>query len=132
MRIILYFSQQLCRNLHRHIQHHLRHAFAQRVVAQRAHAAAAQGLFADEVDGVDAGQIEPCDFAFDEVSEPSGDSFLGDGGFDVGQKGGLAGDDADVGGVAFVAAAGVGELDEGDGDCVAFQIPFGLSLSKLL
>ena len=56
------------------------------------------------------------------MRKPVCDGLLGDRRFDVGQKGGLAGDDADVGGVAFVAAAGVGELDEGDGE--GFAVSF--------
>ena len=93
-------------------QQNLPHALAQRVVAQRGHAAAAQRLLADEVEGVNAGHLVARDLALHQVRQPVFHACLGQLGAQVREPLGLARDHADVGAVALVARACPGQADQ--------------------
>ena len=62
-----FLSQHVARHADRHAQQNLGHAFAERVVAERSHAAPAERALADEVERIDAGQAVARHRAFDEV-----------------------------------------------------------------
>ena len=101
-----------------HFQHHLRVGFALRVDAKGGHAAAAEGVLEEEVEGVQAGGFVAFRGAGDELAELGGDFFGREDFAEPGEVFRLAGEDGDVGGIAFVAAAGVGDLIQRDFDGV--------------
>ena len=62
----------------RHREQDLRHPLAERIVAKRGHAAAAERTLADEIQRVDAGHLVTRDRTLHQVGEPGGDAVDGD------------------------------------------------------
>ncbi len=97
------------------VHQHLREGLALRIDTQRADAAAAEAVMQHEIEPMDAGEVEALDPRHARLAEPAGDSLLGQRRPDGGQVLRAAGDDADIGEIALVAAAPHRQFDQRDG-----------------
>ena len=95
---------------HRHVEQHLRHAFAQRVEARRRRAAAGQRVVQHQVHGRDARQVIAIDAALHQVGEVLLHRLRRDALPQQRQPFRAPCDEADVGEVALVATARPGQL----------------------
>ena len=104
-----------CRHPDRHVQKHLREGLGQRVGLERGHAAAAQRLAQQEVEAVDAGQPPARHLALDAMGEVLRHRLLRHLGIEDRLVLRPAREDADIGVVALVAGAAIGQRHQRHG-----------------